>query len=60
MNNSNPRKTVDSSQPAFKPRKVKPDASTEGGKYRDRATERRLGKDGDFAHVSSENLFPRR
>ncbi|KAH6915935.1 RED-like protein N-terminal region-domain-containing protein [Coprinopsis sp. MPI-PUGE-AT-0042] len=54
-------KAVDSSQPAFKPRKVKPEASTEGGKYRDRATERRLGKDGDFAHVEAVlNEFEKR
>ena len=47
------RKNVDPSQPAFKPRKVKSDVTAEGSKYRDRATERRLGKDSDFAHVST-------
>ncbi|KAG2011814.1 hypothetical protein CC2G_011885 [Coprinopsis cinerea AmutBmut pab1-1] len=43
-------KTIDASQPAFKPRKVKPNAES---KYRDRATERRLGQAHDFAHVEA-------
>ncbi|KAI0272514.1 RED-like protein N-terminal region-domain-containing protein, partial [Gloeopeniophorella convolvens] len=42
-------KTVSASEPAFKPRKVK----TQSDAYRDRAEERRLGKEGDFAQVEA-------
>ncbi|KAG6854007.1 hypothetical protein C0991_011494 [Blastosporella zonata] len=42
-------KTIDASQPAFKPRKVK---KTEGP-YRDRAAERRGGEEGDYAQVEA-------
>lgn len=41
------RKTIDASQPAFKPRKVKKNDS----QYRDRAAERRVGEGNDFAEV---------
>ncbi|OSD04802.1 hypothetical protein PYCCODRAFT_1465765 [Trametes coccinea BRFM310] len=44
-------KTIDASQPAFKPRQVK-----KGGKgeaYRDRASERRLGVGNDYAQVEA-------
>ncbi|RXW23876.1 hypothetical protein EST38_g1969 [Candolleomyces aberdarensis] len=44
-------KKVQASEPAFKPRKVKP--SEKDGKYRDRASERRHGEAGDFAHVEA-------
>lgn len=43
------RKTVSASEPAFKPRKVKKASES----YRDRAEERRLGKDGDYAQVEA-------
>jgi IK cytokine len=43
------RKAVSSSEPAFKPRKVKKASET----YRDRAEERRLGKEGDYAQVEA-------
>ncbi|KAF8630173.1 hypothetical protein AX15_003118 [Amanita polypyramis BW_CC] len=43
-------KTIDASQPAFKPRKVK--KGTEP-KYRDRAAERRQGGGNDFAEVEA-------
>ncbi|KAJ7623165.1 hypothetical protein FB45DRAFT_869833 [Roridomyces roridus] len=42
------RKTVDASEPAFKPRKV-----TKTLKYRDRAAERRVGEGNDYAEVES-------
>ncbi|KAF9820853.1 hypothetical protein IEO21_01080 [Rhodonia placenta] len=46
------RKTVDASKPAFKPRTVKKKAEgTEA--YRDRASERRLGLDSDYAQVEA-------
>ncbi|KXN87428.1 Protein Red [Leucoagaricus sp. SymC.cos] len=52
-NNGAPNsKKVDSSQPAFKPRKVKKAGGTEG-KYRDRAAERRGGGRNDYAHVEA-------
>ncbi|KAF9047023.1 hypothetical protein BDZ89DRAFT_1058082 [Hymenopellis radicata] len=41
-------KTISSSEPAFKPRKMKKD-----GKYRDRAAERRVGEGNDFAQVEA-------
>ena len=41
------RKTIDSSETAFKPRKLKKADS----KYRDRAAERRVGEGNDYAHV---------
>ncbi|KAH9852649.1 RED-like protein N-terminal region-domain-containing protein [Lenzites betulinus] len=44
-------KTVDASQPAFKPRQVKKGAK--GESYRDRATERRLGTANDYAQVEA-------
>ncbi|KAJ2919552.1 hypothetical protein MD484_g864, partial [Candolleomyces efflorescens] len=43
-------KKIDASEPAFKPRKVK---QAKDGKYRDRASERRHGDAGDFAHVEA-------
>lgn len=43
------RKTISASEPAFKPRKVKKSSEA----YRDRAEERRLGKEGDFAQVEA-------
>ncbi|KAJ7446710.1 RED-like protein N-terminal region-domain-containing protein [Mycena latifolia] len=43
------RKTVDASEPAFKPRKVKKSE----GKYRDRAAERRVGEGNDYAQVEA-------
>ncbi|EPQ56242.1 hypothetical protein GLOTRDRAFT_138030 [Gloeophyllum trabeum ATCC 11539] len=43
-------KTVDASEPAFKPRKVKKGGQ---GKYRDRAVERREGVGNDFAEVET-------
>ncbi|KAJ6581606.1 hypothetical protein B0H19DRAFT_513828 [Mycena capillaripes] len=43
------RKTVDASEPAFKPRKVKKSE----GKYRDRAAERRVGEGNDYAEVEA-------
>ncbi len=43
------QKTVDASQPAFKPRTLK--KSAKGQDYRDRATERRLGQNHDYAQV---------
>ncbi|KAJ7782040.1 hypothetical protein DFH07DRAFT_394684 [Mycena maculata] len=47
---SSARKTVDASEPAFKPRKVK----KSDGKYRDRAAERRVGGEGnDYAQVEA-------
>ncbi|KAI1793515.1 RED-like protein N-terminal region-domain-containing protein [Ganoderma leucocontextum] len=42
-------KPVDASQPAFKPRTLK--KSAKGEAYRDRATERRLGTNNDYAQV---------
>ncbi|KAG6842667.1 hypothetical protein H0H87_011269, partial [Tephrocybe sp. NHM501043] len=42
-------KTIDASQPAFKPRKVK----KTDGQYRDRAAERRGGEEGDYAQVEA-------
>ncbi|KAJ3784833.1 RED-like protein N-terminal region-domain-containing protein [Lentinula aff. detonsa] len=41
--------TINSSEPAFKPRKVK----KLGGKYRDRAAERRVGEGNDYAQVEA-------
>ncbi|KAA1470303.1 hypothetical protein DENSPDRAFT_928771 [Dentipellis sp. KUC8613] len=43
-------KTVAASEPAFKPRKVKKSGDS---KYRDRATERRIGKESDYAKVEA-------
>ncbi|KAJ6591477.1 hypothetical protein DFH09DRAFT_1358064 [Mycena vulgaris] len=43
------RKTLDASEPAFKPRKVKKSE----GKYRDRAAERRVGEGNDYAQVEA-------
>ncbi len=43
------QKTVEASQPAFKPRTLK---KNKGEDYRDRAGERRLGVNNDFAQVS--------
>ncbi|KAI0289443.1 hypothetical protein BC826DRAFT_1031859, partial [Russula brevipes] len=43
------KKAAFSSEPAFKPRKVKKVSET----YRDRAEERRLGKEGDYAQVEA-------
>jgi hypothetical protein len=43
------RKSISASQPAFKPRKVKKASES----YRDRAEERRLGKEGDYAQVEA-------
>ncbi|TFK65607.1 hypothetical protein BDN72DRAFT_962412 [Pluteus cervinus] len=43
-------KTIDASQPAFKPRKVKNNADA---KYRDRAAERRTGGPNDFAEAEA-------
>ncbi|TFK39822.1 RED-like protein N-terminal region-domain-containing protein [Crucibulum laeve] len=43
-------KTVDASQPAFKPRKVKKNSDL---KYRDRAAERRVGDGNDYADVEA-------
>ncbi|KAH9933397.1 RED-like protein N-terminal region-domain-containing protein [Fomitopsis serialis] len=45
-------KTVDSSQPAFKPRTVKKKSQTDQA-YRDRAAERRKGLDNDYAQVEA-------
>ena len=42
-------KTVDASQPAFKPRTLKKNAKGEA--YRDRAAERRVGANNDYAQV---------
>jgi IK cytokine len=44
-----PRKAISASEPAFKPRKVKKASEA----YRDRAEERRLGKEGDYAQVEA-------
>lgn len=44
------RKKAD--EPAFKPRAVKK-VSTKEGAYRDRATERRLGKESDYAQIEA-------
>ncbi|KAH8104050.1 RED-like protein N-terminal region-domain-containing protein [Cristinia sonorae] len=44
------RKKSDGSEPAFKPRTVK---KTKESAYRDRASERRLGKDSDYAQVEA-------
>ncbi|KAI0708817.1 RED-like protein N-terminal region-domain-containing protein [Cerioporus squamosus] len=44
------QKTVDASQPAFKPRTLK---KNKGEDYRDRAGERRLGVNNDFAQVEA-------
>ncbi|KAK0188664.1 hypothetical protein F5146DRAFT_1140209 [Armillaria mellea] len=41
-------KTISASEPAFKPRKVKKEA-----KYRDRAAERRVGGENDYAQVEA-------
>jgi hypothetical protein len=52
------RKTIDASQPAFKPRKVKKASEPQ---YRDRAAERRQGGGNDYAEVSTETgiyLYP--
>ncbi|PCH44437.1 hypothetical protein WOLCODRAFT_144977 [Wolfiporia cocos MD-104 SS10] len=46
------QKTTDASQPAFKPRTVKKKAQGTQ-QYRDRATERRLGLDNDYAQVEA-------
>ncbi|KAJ6518887.1 hypothetical protein C8R45DRAFT_8556 [Mycena sanguinolenta] len=46
---SSARKTIDASEPAFKPRKVK----KSDGKYRDRAAERRVGEGNDYAQVEA-------
>jgi RED-like protein N-terminal region len=43
------RKVISSSEPAFKPRKVKKASET----YRDRAEERRSGKEGDYAQIEA-------
>ncbi|KAK7025231.1 hypothetical protein R3P38DRAFT_1064385 [Favolaschia claudopus] len=43
------RKTIDASEPAFKPRKVKKSE----GKYRDRAAERRVGEGNDYAQIEA-------
>jgi IK cytokine len=43
------RKIIDSSETAFKPRKLKKQADS---KYRDRAAERRVGEGNDYAHVT--------
>ncbi|KAJ7286006.1 hypothetical protein C8J57DRAFT_1461262 [Mycena rebaudengoi] len=43
------RKTIDASEPAFKPRKVK----KSDAKYRDRAAERRVGEGNDYAQVEA-------
>jgi len=43
------RKAISASEPAFKPRKVKKASET----YRDRADERRTGKEGDYAQVEA-------
>ncbi|KAI0794078.1 RED-like protein N-terminal region-domain-containing protein [Fomes fomentarius] len=45
------QKTVDASQPAFKPRTLK--KSAKGQDYRDRATERRLGQNNDYAQIEA-------
>ncbi|OCH96311.1 hypothetical protein OBBRIDRAFT_232289 [Obba rivulosa] len=45
-------KTVDAGQPAFKPRTVKKKTS-DAGAYRDRAAERRLGINSDYAQVEA-------
>ncbi|KAI0741608.1 RED-like protein N-terminal region-domain-containing protein [Daedaleopsis nitida] len=45
------QKTVDASQPAFKPRTLK--KAAKGESYRDRATERRLGVNNDYAQVEA-------
>ncbi|KAF8216599.1 hypothetical protein K438DRAFT_1559074, partial [Mycena galopus ATCC 62051] len=45
----NRRKTINASEPAFKPRKVK----KADGKYRDRAAERRVGEGNDYAEVEA-------
>ncbi|KAI0731357.1 RED-like protein N-terminal region-domain-containing protein [Earliella scabrosa] len=45
------QKTVDASQPAFKPRTLK--KSAKGEQYRDRAAERRLGVNNDYAQVEA-------
>ena len=49
------RKIIDSSQTAFKPRKLKKQAD---GKYRDRAAERRVGEGNDYAHVTRHLSLP--
>lgn len=43
------RKIINSSETAFKPRKLKKQADS---KYRDRAAERRVGEGNDYAHVT--------
>ena len=43
------RKIIPASEPAFKPRKVKKAPES----YRDRAEERRAGKEGDYAPVEA-------
>ena len=48
-------KAVDSSQPAFKPRTLK--KNPKGETYRDRASERRLGTNNDYAQVCLLLLF---
>ncbi|KII87329.1 hypothetical protein PLICRDRAFT_42954 [Plicaturopsis crispa FD-325 SS-3] len=47
---SSKQKTVNASQPAFKPRKVKKQADSQ---YRDRAAERRVGEGNDYAQVEA-------
>ncbi|KAF9530453.1 RED-like protein N-terminal region-domain-containing protein [Crepidotus variabilis] len=44
------QKVVEPAKPAFKPRKV---TKQQDSKYRDRAAERRVGKDNDYAHVEA-------
>ncbi|KAJ7255513.1 hypothetical protein B0H12DRAFT_1113858 [Mycena haematopus] len=46
---SSARKTIDASEPAFKPRRIK----KSDGKYRDRAAERRVGEGNDYAQVEA-------
>ncbi|KAF9466112.1 hypothetical protein BDZ94DRAFT_1213478 [Collybia nuda] len=48
--NSEKIKTIDASQPAFKPRKVKKASDSH---YRDRAAERRIGEGNDYAQVEA-------
>ncbi|KAJ7601024.1 hypothetical protein C8J56DRAFT_911885 [Mycena floridula] len=46
---SKPKKTINASEPAFKPRKV----TKSDKKYRDRAAERRDGQDNEYAEVEA-------
>lgn len=48
-------KTIDASQPAFKPRQLKKGAK--GETYRNRAEERRIGAPNDYAQVSIRSTF---